>query len=345
MTAFFDDQQNAKSALSEMLPMVFGYRSTALLTVAAKLGLADHLKDGPKSASEVATLCEAHAPTLHRIARALVNRGVLDEMEDGRFALNARGNLLRSDVPNSLREMVIYFGDLSYRAYSALLYSARTGEAAFDKVFGMGFYEYLAQDPELNKAYNHTLTAGGTAPNMLLSYDYSRARLIVDVGGGDGAMMCGILALHSQSTGIVFDAPADAAQARARIEAAALSDRCEFVPGNFFDCVPANGDVYLLARVLANWNDDRAGKILDNVRGAGRERSTLLVLEQVMPASMEHREMAVEGDINVLAHLGGRIRTETEFQELLAAHGFSVIAFTPVGSRRRFCMIECARQG
>jgi hypothetical protein len=340
-----NEAEAAAMPQNALIGLLFGYRSTALLFVAAKLRLADHLKDGPKSGEELARLAGAHPDTVRRFTRGLVNLGVFDETAEGYFALNAVGELLRSDGPGSLWSMALYFGELSYRAYEGLLHAARTGEIAFNHVFGVGFYDHLATHPEIQEAYHQTLTVGGVAPLMALAFDYSQVRRLVDVGGSDGAAMCAILGSYAQLTGVVFDEPAAAEPANAKIQEAGLASRCEFVGGDFFVSVPSGGDLYLLARVLANWGDEQARTILANIHAAMLEGGTLIVIEQVMPTRVERGDLAVDGDINVLAHLGGRIRTQAEFVQLLRAGGFELARSTPIAPwlRRGFYLLEAKR--
>jgi len=311
-----------------------GYRSTALLYVAAKLGLADLLANGPRSSAELARSLGAHAPSLHRILRGLVVLGVCAEEEDGRFGLTALGTCLHTGMPESFRGSVILCGEESVGAWCGLHHSAMTGETAFDHVFGMSSWEHRVQHPELNEYFNAGLREGATqaAGAILAAYDFSSFRTIADVGGGHGALLTAILKAHPSATGILFDQSHVVAGSRPYLEVAGVAARCQVVGGSFFERVPEGADAHILKSVIHDWDDEQGLAILRNCHRALGPPGRLLLVERVMPARAEHAPEVIWGDVNMLAMTGGRERSEVEYRALLAAAGFTLARVIPTRS-------------
>ncbi len=335
-----------KNAYEAVAGMILGYRQTALLYVAARLQVFDALKAGPLAIEELAHRVGALAAPLHVILRGVTNLGLVSELEDGRFAIAPAGELLCRSAASGLHGMAVYMGGLSAKAYTGLFEAVRGGGIAFDHAFGVGFYDHLKTDPEINDAYNKTLALGGAAALLLLSgYDFAGIGTLVDVGGADGSLMCAILKAYPQMRGVVFDKPEFVQAAEPQIRAAGLIERCTVAPGDFFASVPRVGDAYMLARIITNWREDRALQILGNCRDAMQAGSKLLIVEQVLPERVERGNMAIEGDLNVFAHLGGHVRTQAEFGELLARAGFRLDRVIPLAPalRRGFHVLEGSR--
>lgn len=303
--------------------MLDGYRRTALVHVAAQLGLADRLADGPRTAAELAAATGADAGKLRRVARALVGMGVLTE-DGGSFALTEVGELLRADVPGSMHSAAVYFGGLSYRAYSGLGESLTSGGTAFDHVFGEPYFEHLDRHPDLAAHYHRLIALPPGAGTALASlHDFTAYRTIVDVGGGNGSMLAEILEGAPDSAGVVHDLPFTEPSAAAEIAARPAGARMRFTAGDFRVSVPPGGDAYLLSRVLANWPDETAVKILANCRAAMGPAARLLVFEMAMPEHIAPGDFTPDGDLNALAHMGGAVRTRAQFAGLLADAGFA----------------------
>ncbi|MQA86762.1 MAG: methyltransferase [Streptosporangiales bacterium] len=323
--------------------MLFGYMPAQILHVAARLGLADVLADGPKTSAEVAAATETHPPSLHRLLRALACLGVVTEIEAGRFELTPEGAQLRSDTPESIRGLVMLFcGDEVWRAWGNLLHSVRTGGSAFEYVTGMPPFEFLAAHPEQSATFDAAMAdhTRKVAPEIIAGYDFGRFSTIVDVGGGDGTLMAAILRAVPAARGILFDLPAGVEPAPTTLKSAGVADRCRVVAGSFFKSVPEGGDAYLLKSVIHDWDDDRAAAILRTCRSAMGPASSLQVIEPVLPPRIESpAEITglVMSDINMLVNTGGRERTEVEFRSLFAAAGLDVTAvvgpFAPSGYR------------
>lgn len=321
-----------------MLQMISGFRVSRAIYVAAKLGIADLLKDGPKSSEELARLTSTHPPSLYRVIRALASVGIFAEGEQGRFTLTAIGNTLQSDVPGSLRAWaILVLGEEDYQAWGDLMHTVRTGETTFDHVFGMGIFQYEAQHPEHAKIFDEAMAnlIGVYNSAVLASYSFSSIEKLVDVGGGDGSLMVAVLQTKPKMQGMLFDLPHVAEKAKQKITEAGLSGRCEFVSGDALISVPSGGDAYILSRVINSFDNERAVAILQNCRRAITQKSKLLLVERVLPDRVE-RSMAAQGpvisDLNMMVISGGRERTAMEHRALLETAGFTLTNIIPTQS-------------
>jgi SAM-dependent methyltransferase len=311
------------------------YQELALLYVMAKLDVADALREGPQPSSVLARTCGAHPATLHRVLRALASLALLTEEADGRFGLTPLGHLLRSDVPDALRDQVVLEWEVWARARDGLLAAVRTGESGFSQVFGHSLYEHLAQHPDLARAFDAEMISisRGAAAALLAAYNFAPASRIIDVGGGAGALLAAILQAYPQAFGIVFDLPTVAAGARAYLATAGLSARCEVVAGDFFGGLPS-GDTYVLSHVLHNWDDAHCTQILQNCRAAMAPDGRIVIFERRLPERVTQPELAVEADVGMLAITGGRQRTEAEYRDLLATADLELTRVVPTASLR-----------
>ncbi len=325
-----------------LLQMVTGYWVSQTIYVAAKLRIADLLKDGPKSCDELAKATETHARSLYRLLRALASMGVFVEVADHRFGLTPLAEYLQTEVPGSMRALAIMHGEEHYLAWGSVLHSVKTSETAFDHVFGMGFFQYLTQNPEVAAIFDDAMT-GYTAQvstAVVAAYDFSQFGTIVDVGGGYGTLITAILKANPTMKGVLFDLPHVAEDAKKRIEVAGLTGRCEVVAGDFFASVPSSGDAYLLKWIIHDWDEERAVAILNNCYRAMTENSKLLLVEAVIPhgnTPFFHKFM----DLTMLVIAGGRERTEAEYRALLEAAGFRLTQIIPTPSE--MSVIEAVR--
>ena len=323
---------------------MYGFASTQLVAVAARLGIADHIHQHPMHPSDLAPLVGAVERPLRRILRGLVNEGIVTEDQDGRFALTPMGQPLRSDVPGSLRDQALLCGELFYQAWGNLLQSATTEAPAFEATHGTDFFAFLAAQHEVGERFAGFMArnARDIAAAVVTAYNFGSVRRIVDVGGGRGILIAALLRANPHLTGVVLDSASVVDRAAREIEAAGLAERCEAVAGDFFRFVPPGGDIYLLAQVLHDWDDDRCQHILRTCREAMRDGDTLLVIEQIMPVRITSPSSAVGQDIAMLVLTGGHERTEQEFHTLLASSGFAERRVIPTASR--FSIIEAVRQ-
>jgi hypothetical protein len=314
--------------------MVTGYYVSRALHVAATLGIADLLAAGARHYEELAKATETHASSLNRVLRLLASAGVFLEAEDGRFALTPLGQCLRSGVPGSMRSVAMLFGGRTQDAWSELMHSVRTGEPGAPRVFGMDSFSYMAQHPDMAAVFDEAMAdwTRQVAAAAAAAYDFSRFGTIIDVGGGNGTLLAGILAVTAGPRGIVYDLPHVAERAHARLAELRLGDRCTAVGGDFFKDVPRGGDAYLLKHVIHDWNDERAVEILRACRRAMSADAKLLIIEGVYPPRIDQStasQGAAANDVNMLVCTGGRQRSEPEFRALYDAAGFTLTRLVP----------------
>ena len=269
-----------------MLQMIAGFWVSRALYIAAKLGIADFVQDQARTATELAVATSTHAPSLYRVLRALASVGVFAEDDRGRFTLTPLAATLRSDGPGSLRAWAtVQLGEDHYQAWGELMHSVRTGEIAFDHVFGMGVWQHRAQHPEKAKRFDEAMANLISVYNaaVLVSYPFSTIEQVVDVGGGDGSLLVILLQANPKMKGILFDLPHVAERAKQRIADAGLTGRCEVMAGDALTSVPGGGDAYILSRVIHDWDDNHAVTILKNCHRAMTEQGKLLLIERVLP--------------------------------------------------------------
>jgi len=319
----------------DLMRLINGYQISQAIHVAAVLGIADRLKDGPRSAEELAAATGTHARSLYRLLRALAAVGVLHEDADARFASTPMGDCLRSDAATSVASWAAFIGrPYFWQAWGHLLHSVRTGENAFRHLQGMDVWTYRAEHLEDGLAFDRAMTSltRGVVEAVVGSYDFGPFPCVVDVGGGQGALLAAILGAHRGMRGILFDLPPVVAKAGELLRQAGVADRCEIVSGSFFERVPEGGDAYLLKAILHDWEDDAALAILRICRRAMRPGRRLLVLERLIGSPNEQPETKFS-DLNMMVMPGGQERTREEFAALFAAAGFRLVAVTPTGTR------------
>jgi SAM-dependent methyltransferase len=313
-----------------------GIIAAQAIHVAAKLCVADLLASGAKTGAELASQTGTHPATLERLLRALSTLGIFAPTSDGRFCNTPLSEMLRSDHPRSQRKDALLLpAGFLWRPLGELCESVRTGDPAFRRIFGQSFFEYLVAHPGEAQVFNTAMTQGiaWTTPSILAAYDFSRFEQLVDVGGGEGALLGHILAATPNLQGVLFDLPQVVARA-SEVLRDDVADRCQIVGGSFFDFVPEGADAYLLKGVIHDWPDDDAVRILRNTHRAMRPSGTLLLIEgNVGPANPRAGLM----DLLMLV-VGGRERTEAEFRSLFAATGFLLDRVIPTESHS---IIEC----
>lgn len=327
-----DDERAAAAAV---LKMIWGIHISRAVYVAAELGIADRLASGPASAAELAAATQTHERSLYRVLRLLASLGVLTEREPRTFGLTLLGDRLRTDVPASMRSwarLVEAVGGV--RAFEPILHTVRTGEPGVDAAYGMGLFEFLKQHPGHAASFDAAMSerTSAFAPSVAAARGFARARIVADIGGGRGTLLCAILRAHRHLRGILMEAPAVAAEAGPVLQAAGVADRCDVVAGDFFAGVPAGADRYLLANVLHDWDDDRAAAILARCREAMPLGGRVLIIERLIPGDPERALPALLSDINMLVVTGGMERTTAEYGELLAAAGLRLGQVTPVAA-------------
>jgi hypothetical protein len=255
-----------------------------------------------------------HAPSLRRVLRLLASVAVFAEEVDGKFALTPIGACLRTGVPGSMHAVALLFGGITDKAWSDLLYSVETGKPAFNRVFGMDSFSYMAQHLEEAANFDKAMSSGG----------------------GNGSLLAGILRANPGLRGIVFERPHVAERAKEHVKDEGLADRCEVVGGDFFREVPGGGDAYLLKHVIHDWDDEHATAILKNCGRAMGPSGRLLIVEGIYPLRIDPSgecRGAASNDVNMLVCTGGRQRSEDEFRSLLHAAGLKLTRIVPTPAR------------
>lgn len=319
---------------AQMIQMATGYWLSRLVYTAAKLNLADHLTDGPKSARELAAVTGTDTRSLHRYMRTLASFGILTLEPDDTFALTELGATLKTGAPGSARSTVLTMaGPMMWDSFKAFEYSLQTGKPATDKVLGMGLFDYLAAHPDEAAQFSESMVGihGGEPPTVAAAYDFSSFGTIVDVGGATGNMLAHILSRHPQPRGVLFDRPHVVSEAPALLRAHGVADRVTIAEGNFFEHVPAGGDAYILSHIIHDWTEAQCHTILGNCRAAMQDGAKLLIVEFVLPEG-NTPHFGKLADMIMLTVPGGEERTAGEYRTLLDAAGFRMTRVVPTTS-------------
>jgi ubiquinone/menaquinone biosynthesis C-methylase UbiE len=322
--------------------LVSGFRVFQMVVAACRLKLPDLVAAGPKSADELAASTGTHEPSLRRMLRGLAAWSFFFEQADRRFAATPISDTFRSDKPG-LRNMTIMQSEEAYQAWADLMYTLQTGNPAFEHVFGKNRWEQLAGDPEAGAMFNAAMVelSSRVAQSFIDAYDFRDARTVVDVGGGNGALLIAVLRSKPEIRGILFDLAQGLAGAKEKLEAAGVADRVTLDEGSFFEELPSGGDVYLLKSIIHDWDDERAISILRTCRRAMKGDARLVILERELAGRIEDPGEAlgsVMSDLNMMVVLGGRERTPDEYQELLEQAGLRMTGVVPGESE--FAAIE-----
>jgi hypothetical protein len=308
-----------------MFRLITESAASQAIHAAARLGLADLLRDGPSSVEELAAATGAHAPSLFRLLRALAGAGVIHRDRAGRFGLTPLAATLQTGVPGSMREAALLTPHPpGGRPWGDIFYSVMTGRPAFEHEHGERFFDYLAHHPDEAARFDAGMTGASRrhAQEMLAACDFAPFRLAVDVGGGQGLLLAMLLAAHPSLRGVLFDRPAVVRDAT-YLQEAGVADRCRIVEGDFFERVPPGGDLYILKGILHDWADEPAGRILRNCRNAMAEGGRILAFEMLVPSG-NRPHPALFMDLNLMVLTGGRERTRAEFRSLFRAVGLKL---------------------
>ncbi|MFE2294187.1 methyltransferase [Streptomyces sp. NPDC059452] len=329
--------------------LAFGSMAAQTLRAAVRLGVVELLGDTPRRAADVAADAGAEPQPMTRLLRALTGLGLLREHDPDFFTVTPAGALLHPGRPDSLASFVSMFTEPAIvRAWEHLDDSVRTGEIAFDTVFGTDFFSHLGRHPELSAAFNAAMSqaTSETAAALPYAFDFGRYTSVTDVGGGDGTLLAGVLAAHPGLTGVVLDTAEGLAEAPDTLARRGLEGRCSLIAGDFFEAVPAGSDLYLLKSVLHDWTDDQAVTILSNCRKALPPGGLVLIVEPVLPEVVDITADAADGgatylsDLNMLVNVGGRERTRKDFATVCHRAGLTLTEVTPLTAAAPFTLIE-----
>ena len=324
------------SPIAAMMRLLSGFRVTQLIALAANLGIADLLADGPRAADDLASATATQPDALYRALRTLANLGVFAELDGRRFALTPLGETLKTTHAQTIRAQAIFFGEDVYRAWSDLQYTVTTGKPAFDHVFGASQFSYLAEHPAANVRFNQAMSAIAHREiiAMVVAYDFSAASSVVDVGGGQGALLAAMLQANPTLRGTLFDLPHVASGAAALLRAAGVADRSAIVSGDFFVTAPPNGDILTLSHILHDWDDERCVTILRNCAQALGPQGKILVIEDIIEPGANALQ-TLWRDMQMLVMNGGRERTAAEFERLFIAAGLRLTQIIPTETTTR----------
>jgi len=323
-------EQTPRDTLSRMIN---AYQVSQAIHVAATLGIADLLTDGPKTVDDLAEATRSDVSSLYRLLRALASVGLFVE-DDGRFGLTSVAEYLQSNIPGSLRAWAMFVGQpYTWSTWGHLLDSIRSGEPSFSKLHGMTPWEFRANHPHEAATFDAAMAgiSAAAVASVVRSYDFSALGVVADVGGGHGELLAGILAANPRLQGILFDQPHVVAGAASVLERAGVADRCEIVGGSFFETLPGGADAYLFKSVIHNWDDARSVEILRTCRTAMTSTSRLLLVEPIMRPGNESDPMKYM-DLMMLVMLGSRERTADDFERLYGEAGFRLTGIVATGS-------------
>lgn len=324
-----DDAPQTPTPLA-ILQMLAGRWVSGAVSTGARLRVADRLAAGPRTSAELAAEIGAHAPSLYRLLRALASLGLLAQRDGGRFALTPLGTYLRSDVPGSMHGMASFVASEEHgAAWNALAYAVASGEPAFEHVHGRSLWEHLDDDPALNAVFSAAMTSlmSSWRGEIVEKLALGGVRTVADVGGAAGTLLAALLERHPHLRGVLYDRPAAIEEAR-RHGPPVLRERCDFVAGDFLERVPA-ADAIVLSRVLHDWPDADAVRILTNCRAALPPGGRVVVIEAVIEPGDEPG-FAKLLDLEMLALTTGRERTRAEFEQLFARAGLRATTVVPM---------------
>jgi len=297
--------------------MALGYIVSRSIGVVAELGIADLLKDGPMTAERLAKATDTHPNILHRLLRILAGEGVFKEEADGGFSLTPLSQALRTDVPDSVHAYVVMKHELEFPPLMELMHTVRTGEPAFVKTFGKPAFDYLKENPAPAARFHAAMAAGHGEEDgeIAEAFDFSNVKHVVDVGGGNGSLLSALLDRYDHLTGTLLElAPAIAA---AQSGAGGPLPRCDLITGDFLEEIPPGGDIYILKKIIHNWNEDAALAILRNCRRAMNKGGKVLIIETLVGAANQPTWGKMQDFTMLLVFKGGMERTAEEYAVLL----------------------------
>lgn len=323
-----------------MLEMITGGMLAQAIYVAAELGVADQLANGPRSAADLSQSLGVSEDGLARLLRTLAAHRVFRRRGNGHYELTALGRTLCSDAPASMRAPARLFGSAEHREHwSHLLEAVRTGQPQVEAIRGMDVWAYVSTDPAYGAAFNNAMTSlsNFSKAAIVAAYDFSPFGTIVDVGGGHGSLLAAILNRTPGARGVLYDLPAVVEGASPLLRREGVESRCSIEAGSFFDGVPEGGDAYVLKGIAHNWSDEQVRKILGNVRSAINPNGRLLLIDFIVPPG-NAAHMSKVFDLEMMLVVGGRERTEPEHRQLLSSAGFELTTVTRTASPT--CIVE-----
>lgn len=304
-----------------VVDLLTGAWQAQALHAAAVLEIPDHIQAGRTTTAELSEATGSGADGIERLMRLLTAMEVFTGGGAEGYRLTHVSDLLRTDHERSMRDMAVIYGEEFHRAWGAVVPAVRTGISGFEHTFGTTLRGHLAADAGAAAKFQRAMNAGNVFfQDVLDSYDFDSARTVVDVAGGGGMLLSTILGAHPDLHGVLFDLPHVVPVAEAHLTRTLGPGRHRTVGGDVFEEVPAGGDVYLLSRVLQDWDDAHAVRLLSSIRAAMPDRARLLIVERVIPTDLTAL-LPLLWDLHLLMAAGGRERTLDGYRTVLDAAG------------------------
>lgn len=325
--------------------IISGRAYSAAVYVAAKLGIADLLVDGMETTEELAKKLNVDEQSLYRLMRALASIGIFEELSEKNFRMTALASTLRSDIPNSIRDLAIMCGsDWHWKTWGGLIYTVRTGKPFFSEYFGQEFFPYIKKNEEAEKEFNAGMTSLSSLTNYAIAdqYNFSSVNVIVDIGGGHGGLLQAILKLHRKVEGILYDLPSVVEAAKNLWRKDETSHRMKIEGGDFFSAIPSGGDIYILKHVLHGLDDEQSSRLLKNIANAMQKGGKLLIIEMIIP-EMNKPSYSKFNDLGMMLLSGrGQERQQHEFEQIISSSGLRMKYMLP--THFGICIIEVVKE-
>ncbi|MEU6406948.1 methyltransferase [Streptomyces sp. NPDC046985] len=329
-------------AARRVVDIITGSWQAQALYAAVALNLPDHIAAGQRTDASLAAATGSDPDAITRLMRLLLAMNVFEQAPDNGYQTTSVSELLRSDTEVSMRDMIELYGEEFHRAWGAIVPAVRTGTSGFEQAFGTSLHAYLAHVPGAGPRFLRAMNAGNVFfPDVLTAYDFSGGHTVVDVAGGSGRLLSVILQAHPHLHGVLFDQPHMIPEARAHLDGAVGRDRYDAVAGDIFVAVPQDADVYLLSRILQDWDDDRSVALLSNIRKALPENGRLLILERVIPEDGSEM-LPLLYDLHLLMAAGGRGRSLQGYCDILAAAGLHLESVHTLALETRLLVVAPA---
>ena len=308
-----------------MYELISGYWVACSIHVAARLQIADLLAKGPESVAELARKSKSHETSLYRLLRALASVGIFEELPDRIFSLNDLGATLLSDTPGSIRPWALANLGEHFPAFGNMTHGIETGEIPFDHIYKKSMWDFYKENPEASDNFVKAMAgvSGAVLKGIVMSYDFTPYKTIVDIGGGNGTLMFSVLNSAPASKGIIFDEAYVADDTSKQIPDD-LKGRCSVAAGNFFEEIPAGADLYMTKWVIHDWNDEEAITLLKVCRKAMRKDSKLIIIDSVLPDELNKPHAGKLLDLNIFTLTPGKERTLSEYKTILNAAGLKL---------------------
>ncbi len=326
-----EKRQKQITPVDRLISLADGFLISRALYVVAELNIADQLRDGEKTAQEIAEKLNLNAEAVHRLLRMLAAHGVFTQSVNNSFALNDVAQLLTTTHPQSLHGFLLHEDDARWQSYGKMAYTLQTGNSTFNHLFGEGYFDYIAHDKKRSEQFDRGMATLSEAENKLIAstFNFSPFNHIVDVGGGVGGFLTAILEKNKKIQGVLYELPHLANLAQEYVTSKGLTNRIQIITGSFLESVVSGGDLYILKRILHDWNDEVCIKILQNCHNAMGDNARLLILDCIVPEGSSY-DISKDIDIIMMVIFGGKERTKKDFEKLFEVSGLKLDKITPI---------------